>query len=290
MDVLSELGFVLSKYEGLSKDSEAGLANKLWQRLRFGSQTEELGVIRGKLISYTSTIAVLLDTMHLRSSNRIEDKIDGVDNGIRRLGRKIDDRFTDVVGNVDGRFARMRREIRIIASQVKSEQRNGSSLSLLSLSTYTGDNKEVWKEFRSELIKKGFNSQTLSKHRRVLQAYMLKLDQSGILDDYLLEREDQNNEIDWAPERKRSDEDLRLKSDSDVDLSTLSQKRNCFGDLIQDVEEDLFKQIKEKIAKKKNCKRSKRPYRFFALSYYLVWPKSRVWISNASNSEGNNNF
>jgi len=240
---------MLSKYKGLSKDSEAGLGNKLWQRLRFGSQTEELGVIRGKLISYTSTIAVLLDTMHLRSSNRIEDKIDGVDNGIRRLERKIDDRFTDAVGNVDGSFARMRREIRIISSQAKSEQRNGSSLSLLSFSTYAGDNKEVWKEFRSELIKKGFNSQTLSKHRRVLQAYMLKLDQSGILDDYPLKREDQNKEIDWAPERKRLDEDLRLNSDSYVDLSTLSQKRNCFGDLIQDVEEDLFEQVKEQIAK-----------------------------------------
>lgn len=59
--VLAEIGEVLRKYEGLGSGDEPGLHRRMWQRLRFGSKLEELVGIRGKLITYTSMISVLLD-------------------------------------------------------------------------------------------------------------------------------------------------------------------------------------------------------------------------------------
>jgi hypothetical protein len=125
-NVLDALGLVLAKYEGLKVDSEAGTGKKLWQKLRFGSKTQELSSIRGKLINYTSTISVFLDTMQIKAAHRMESK--------------IDDGFSDIKGE----FGRMRKEVFKLASQARHKERNGSSLSLLSFSTYNGNDKEVW--------------------------------------------------------------------------------------------------------------------------------------------------
>ncbi|KAN0108718.1 hypothetical protein V8E51_008460 [Hyaloscypha variabilis] len=168
-NVLATLDTILAKYEGLKVlEREVGAGKRLWQKLRFGSKTEELGIIRCRLIAYTSTIAVLLDTVQIKAADRVESKIDGG--------------FAEIVG----RFEKMRKEIYKMASEARAAARNGSTISLLSLSTHKGDDKEVWQDFRRELIKKGFRSQNLDKYKAVLQAYMLKLDQSGILDEEYL--------------------------------------------------------------------------------------------------------
>lgn len=71
-NILATLDTILAKYEGLKAlEGEAGAGKKLWQKLRFGSKTEELGVIRGRLIAYTSTIAVLLDTVQIKAADRV---------------------------------------------------------------------------------------------------------------------------------------------------------------------------------------------------------------------------
>jgi hypothetical protein len=155
---------MLVKYETLNGEGQPSVSKKLWQRLRFGSRSEELGIVRGKLITYTSTMSVLIDTIQTQAIGRVETKID--------VG----------FGEVKGEFERMRKEIYSMAAQARAEERNGSSLSLLSLSTYAGDEKEVWRAFRRELIMKGFRTQSLDKYRDVLQAYMLKLDRSGLLE------------------------------------------------------------------------------------------------------------
>jgi hypothetical protein len=43
-----------------------------------------------------------------------------------------------------GQFEKMRKEIYKLASQARAAERNGSTLSLLSLSTYNVDDEEVW--------------------------------------------------------------------------------------------------------------------------------------------------
>lgn len=163
-DVLDNIETMLTRYGGLEKNSEARSERKLWQRLRFGSKIEELGVVRAKIITYTSTVSVLLDTIQLRAADRIETKVDG---GFQEMNCQ---------------FERIRQAIYSIASHARASDHGSSTLSLLSLSTHEGDNKDVWQDFRRELIERGFKSGSLDRHRHVLQAYMLRLDQSGLLD------------------------------------------------------------------------------------------------------------
>jgi hypothetical protein len=67
-NVLESLDYILAKYEGLKVDGQPSAGKKLWQRFRFGSKTEELVVIRGKLITYTSSIWILIDTMQIQAT------------------------------------------------------------------------------------------------------------------------------------------------------------------------------------------------------------------------------
>lgn len=167
-NVLASLDAVLAKYDGLKLDGTAGVSKRLIHRIGFGSKIAELGVIRGKLITYTSTLSVLIDAMQLQGTERIETKVEGG--------------FADVKLEMKTQFDLLRREIYSIASQKRAEERMGANFSTLSLSTYAGDEKNVWRDFRTELIAKGFRSDSLERHKDVLQSYMMKLDQSGILD------------------------------------------------------------------------------------------------------------
>jgi hypothetical protein len=106
---------------------------------------------------------------------------------------------------VKGEFERMRREIKNMATRARALDKNGSSLSLLSLSTYAGDEKEVWRAFRRELITKGFRSQSLDKYGHILQAYMLKLDQSGLLEKGRSQDPASAHEMPWWPNRMFAD-------------------------------------------------------------------------------------
>jgi hypothetical protein len=73
-------------------------------------------------------------------------------------------------------FSKMRKEVYGIAAEARAEERKGAAMSTLSLSTYAGDEKVAWRDFRRVLVKKGFQSQSLEKHKQVLLAYMIKLD------------------------------------------------------------------------------------------------------------------
>jgi hypothetical protein len=181
--VLDELDGMLAKYTTLGRDGSSRLGKRVWQRLWFGSKTQELGVVRGKLITYTSTMSILIDMMQSQALDRVETKID------------------DGFGEVRGEFERMRKEILSMATQARASDKNGSSLSLLSLSTYPGDEKEVWKAFRRELIQKGFRSRSLDKYGHVLQAYMLKLEESGLLDNARTQRTTSDEGTLWGSNR-----------------------------------------------------------------------------------------
>jgi hypothetical protein len=167
--VLGDIDGTLTKYTGLDPQSGAasagaGAGKKLWHRIRFGSKIDELEVIRCKLIAHTSTLAVLLDTMQLEATGQ--------------LGTQMEMGFSELKND----FEAIREEVLATIIRERAKHRYGSLLSLSSLSTYDGDNKETWIEFRRELISKGFRSQTLDRHKDVLISYMMKLEKSGILD------------------------------------------------------------------------------------------------------------
>lgn len=186
-NVLDDLDGLLANYTALSGEGHPSVGKKIWQRFRFGSNIQELGVVRGKLITHTSTMSILFDTMHSQSLHRVENKID------------------DGFGEVKGEFERMRHEIKNMATRARALDKNGSSLSLLSLSTYAGDEKEVWRAFRRELITKGFRSQSLDKYGHILQAYMLKLDQSGLLEKKQSQDPASAHEMPWWSNRMFAD-------------------------------------------------------------------------------------
>ena len=48
--------------------------------------------------------------------------------------------------------------------------------------SYANDDQEVWKDFNSQLVREGFDSAVLMRHRDVLRAYIREIDQNGLLD------------------------------------------------------------------------------------------------------------
>lgn len=152
-DVLNTLDAMLVKYDAMQLDSAAGFGKKLKQKVGFGMKLADLNSVREKLITYTSTTSVLIDIMQLQGTQGIEAKVEG--------------------GFVEMRtqYELLRKQIYNVASQKSTEERMGAIISSLSLSTYAGDEKHVWKEVRAELIAKGFRSETLKKYKDVLQAY-----------------------------------------------------------------------------------------------------------------------
>jgi hypothetical protein len=164
--ILEDLQTLLAKYEGLSSGNKAvNPTRKLWHKIRFSSKIQALGEVRGKIVFYTTTISVLLDGMQLRATGRLEDKLDATSTAMMDA------------------FQSMKLAMVEEALKAKAVSRRQSTSSLLSLSTYNEDDKEVWREFRHQLISKGFKSSQLDKYSDMLQAYLLKLEQSGVLDE-----------------------------------------------------------------------------------------------------------
>jgi hypothetical protein len=168
--ILEDLQTLLSRYEGLSADGEAmsGRTRKLWHKIRFGSKIQGLRDTRAKIITYTSTISVLLDAMQLKATGRLEDKVDAG------------------FANMEDNFINMKKAIVDEVLKARSRTRGESTVSLLSLSTHNEDDKKVWQEFRRELIAKGFDSTKLDRHKDVLKAYILKFEQCGVLNELKL--------------------------------------------------------------------------------------------------------
>ncbi|CZT45795.1 uncharacterized protein RSE6_06147 [Rhynchosporium secalis] len=174
--VLEGIDVLLSKYKGLAPHGvDIGKASKLWQKFRFGTEIEDLGKLRWKIITYTSTLAVLVDSINLKATERVGDIAGRIEN---RMG----DGFTEMMDRLEG-FEDMRKAVLFIATRARASQRHQAMESVLSLSTYADDDKEVWRQFRSQLVSLGFRSDSLDRHMEILKAYMMKLDGSGVLDE-----------------------------------------------------------------------------------------------------------
>jgi hypothetical protein len=222
-NILDNLNYILDKYDALGGDGQPSVGKKIWQRFRFGSKIEELAAIRGKLIVYTSTISisVLIDAMQLRAADRLEATT-------IRVEDKVEAGFADMKGE----FEHIRKEIYTIAVHKRAEERKGAAMSSLSLSTYAGDEKMVWQDFRRVLIQKGFRSRTLEIHREVLEAYMLRLDQSGLLDQNAVPASNPTNESPWWSKRMYM-ETAQSLSDFHLDGDTPSRAESLHIDVQQ---------------------------------------------------------
>ncbi|KAK0107419.1 hypothetical protein ONS96_003237 [Cadophora gregata f. sp. sojae] len=174
--VLESIDAMLTKYKGLAPESvEVGKVAKFWDRMRFGTEIEDLGKLRWKIITYTSTLAVLVDSINLKATERVGD-VAG------RIEGRVETGFADISDRLE-KFEDMRKAVLFIATRARASQRYLAMESVLSLSTYADDDKEVWRQFHSQLVSLGFKSDSLDRHMEVLKAYMMKLDQTGVLDE-----------------------------------------------------------------------------------------------------------
>lgn len=154
--VLGVLNTIVEKYNRLSEEERSW--RKLWQKIRFGNgQVADLQDLRSKIVTHTSAMSLFLNMVSLGSVGRIEQQM------------------TEAGGDLQ----EIKLAIHSIAAHLISNPNNEGSV----LSSYTNDDKSVWKEFRRELRREGFASSDLKRNKTLIVAYIKELGDRGLFDD-----------------------------------------------------------------------------------------------------------
>ncbi|KAF4981486.1 hypothetical protein FZEAL_2729 [Fusarium zealandicum] len=106
---------------------------------------DRLSVMRSKLNSDKTSIELFLDAVQLHAENRPARVVDGTQEGLEGIKDKVDE--------IAAKLFRNRNE-----------------------SSFTEDEDDLWREFKTELEKEGFSHQVLRKHKDVLRAYIRELE------------------------------------------------------------------------------------------------------------------
>jgi hypothetical protein len=146
---------------------------KLWQKVKFGNgEMQDLDKIRSELATYTQAITLSLNLVGLGSQGKVEQYMESHGDELR-----------DIKASLNWLTAKF---------QVKEGSTHGERSIL---SSHHGDDKEVWKMFRRELIQDGFSSKVLSRHKETIKSYVMELGARGVLDDVVPELEEGGSEI-----------------------------------------------------------------------------------------------
>jgi len=97
---------------------------------------DQLGGLRVKLISHKTSLSLFLDTIQLHQSGKMVETLDNQSGQLDVILDKVDKIAT------------------------KMQQKGGSVLT-----NYDDDDREVWKQFRRELVAEGFSSDVLQQHK-----------------------------------------------------------------------------------------------------------------------------
>ena len=144
---VQELNAVVVKFKSLSSSRK-----KNWDRLRLG--VKNLNDLRAKLTQHTTTITAYLEAVGLGSLARIEDRLSTLPN--------------EILQGIDG-----------LAAEIRAGRREGSVMT-----TYEDDEKDVWKQFRRELITTdGIKSSTIHKYKPLIKQYLRRLAEEGSLEE-----------------------------------------------------------------------------------------------------------
>jgi hypothetical protein len=152
--VLGILDKIVIKYNNLSEEERAG--RKLWSKIRFGNgEMGSLSELRLEILTYTSGITLLLNLISMGSQGRVEQYMDGQGSELRKIRQSL--------------------------NWITATLSNAGEGSILT--TYSGDDKAVWKELRRELVGEGYSSDLVSKHKSTIIKYVKELGQRGALDE-----------------------------------------------------------------------------------------------------------
>ena len=201
--ILKLLDEILNRYSLLS-DSERS-AKKLWKKIRFGNgEMADVAEYREKLVFYTTSMALHLNLATVGTMGRVEKKM--IDDG--------------------GLLREMKTSIDSITAHYMSKSRYEGSV----LTTYTDDDKAVWKEFRRELIREGFRSADVKKNQSLIKAYVQELGKRGIFDDEDATEQheppatqDEHERIQNGNQQALNDDATHVSADHGTDKSETSQ-------------------------------------------------------------------
>lgn len=143
---VSELHAIIIRYKSLGSSRE-----KNWDRLRLG--VKNLEPLRSQLTQHIAAIAAYLDTVGLGALGRIENGLNAIPDRIQQT--------------IDG-----------LAAEIRAGRREGTIMT-----TYSDDEKDVWRQFRRELIGEGMRSSFVHKYKPLIRKYLKELAERGELEE-----------------------------------------------------------------------------------------------------------
>jgi hypothetical protein len=156
--VLRTLDGILRKYNALSEEKRS--VTKLWKRVQFGNgEMLDLAELRLKITTSTLALTLFLNLLSIGSQGKVESYMESQGDELRE----------------------MRRSLNWITASMQAKAPKAGEGSILT--TYAGDDKAIWKDFRRELIKEGFSSEVLQRHKETIKEYVMELGDRDALDD-----------------------------------------------------------------------------------------------------------
>ncbi|KAH8784532.1 hypothetical protein F5882DRAFT_404444 [Hyaloscypha sp. PMI_1271] len=219
--VLRVLHGILEKYNALSEEKRS--VTKLWKRVQFGNgEMLDLAELRVKIATNTSALTLFLNLLSIGSQGKVESYMESQGDELREMRRSLN---------------------WITASmQAKSPKAGEGSI----LTTYAGDDKAIWKDFRRELIKEGFSSGVLQRHKETIKDYVMELGDRGALDDneddfgvgdLSLEGMTGNNELEDRNEEEEEVEVEEEQEEKEVENSEPEPQEEPVADAVESSDE-----------------------------------------------------
>jgi hypothetical protein len=157
---VTELHRILTKYKSLSTSRKSN-----WERIRMG--TENMDKLARDLTKKTASMGAYLTVLGISSHGRVENSQRRVEDSQARIEQEV---FPELLKRIDDLAAQMRKG-------------NSTIKSSTTWTTYDGDDKGLWREFRRDLVKTGFRGRDVHKYKIAIQAYLGRLQRQGMLDE-----------------------------------------------------------------------------------------------------------
>jgi hypothetical protein len=154
--MLKVIDQVLGRYNCMSEEKRR--VTRLRLKVQFGNgEMKDIAKIMQELSTYTSAITLFLNLLTMGSQGKVEEHMESHGEELRELRHSLN-WITAML-------------------QANNGNREGSTLT-----SYGEDDKTIWKEFRRELLKEGFSSEELRKHKAIIKDYVMELGSRGALD------------------------------------------------------------------------------------------------------------
>jgi hypothetical protein len=195
--ILKTMSTIVSKYNTLAEQKRG--PKNMWKRIQFGNgEMHDLADLRSKLSTHSSAIVVSLQMCSLGSQGRMEKQLNTVGGELEGLAGKVD----------------------LLVANIASKSSEGTVWT-----SYEDDDKAFWRELRRGLVKEGYRSSVLHKHKHLIKKYVEELGNRGVFDvedTLIIDKEDGSMEEEISASKNTSQnlnsdvqEDTTVEDDSE---------------------------------------------------------------------------